>query len=500
MVRKENGILYYFSNPNNWNILSGQYFTVDKPKGTYRIFTFGESTTEGSIRQGKVSFTKFLDWKLRSLLPSIPIEIINFGKAGETSAHVLRKVKIALKYNPDLFIIYSGHNEFIRFDETTNTNIGIIEKIFTKSYLYSRLFKKVLAAFIDQIPLYITEIRKLEDEPICKPEEFKKIQEDYKGNVTEIVRIAKNSNIEIILSNVVGNYEGWEPNRSIHKAGLSDEKLRKWRYHFFRGSDFLKEKKLEYAISEFKEAKKIDDSFAELNFLMARAYEEAGSFQEAKKEYINAVDNDGDPKIAPTLFRNAILKTCDNYKIPCMDVINAFERVSEKSLIGYNIMVDAHHPNMLGELLIAKEIIRVMVDHNLIVPSQQWSFENDRSDDWYLNKPDLTPEDEILYHQNRGLWFLKLSTRRYDPKDRLQRARLHFEKAYEIDPNSFRTYIGFTMLDLLENNYSLAKVHIQKACNINPIGTFNVLKDIWISYLLSKNHLHINESCQTEST
>lgn len=495
-IIERNGVSYYISNPYNWNILQGQSFFREKPKDTYRIFTFGGSTTEGAIHMGKVSFTKFLEMKLHNILPSVNFEIINFGKSGETSKHVLEKVRIALEKEPDLFIIYSGHNEYIRFDEKTVNDFSWIDDIFAKSYLYNRLIKRVLGMLVDQSPLYITEKRRFEDKLICNPYEFKVIQEEYRSNLNEIIKLAKDSNINIILANVVGNYKGWEPNRSVHKLGLSDDEIKMWRHYFFRGREFLNKRDFKSAIADFEIAKKIDDTFAELNYLSAKADEGIGLYDHAKKEYLRAIDNDGDPKIASTFFNNVIKELCHNYKIPCVDVISAFENVSENSLIGYNIMVDAHHPSMYGELIIAEEIIKVMVEKGIPVPAYLWSFENDKSNNWYLKEVKLNQEDMILYHQNRGMWFLKLSVRRYDPKDRLQRARHHFEKALNIDSTAYRTYIGFSILHLLENNLDEAKRNIQKACKINMSGTINVLKDKWISSVFSK---HVIKSICQES-
>lgn len=497
IVKEQNRNLYYASNPNCRNILQGQYFFKNKPKGTYRIFTFGGSTTEGSIHQGKVSFTKFLEWKLKNLLPSENIEVINFGKAGEASRQVLEKIKVVLKYDPDLFIVYSAHNEFIRFfDKRTVNNVGWIEDILEKFYLYKKILKRFLGKFIDQTPLHLIETRRLEDKLICSPEEYEEVRKEYKRNIEEIVRISRDSKVDIILSSEVGNYKSWEPNRSFHGNNLSDSELKKWRYHFTRGREFQENGEFELAVKEFELSKKIDGAFAELNYQLAKCYEHLGLFEKAKKEYLNAVDNDGDPKVASSFFNKTIMETCQNYQIPCVDVIGAFERASENSLIGYNIMVDGQHPSLFGELLIAKEIIKVIAENSLPKPAQQWSFENDKSDEWYMAKPDVKNADNVLYHQNRGLWFAKLATMRYDPRDRLQRARYHFDRAHEIDPDSFRTYIGYAVLNLLEGKSSEAIFNIQKACEINPLETTKVRRDIWISSLLFRSHIRVSEECR----
>ncbi len=499
IVKEKDGKQYYFSNPNNWHVLQGQYFLKDKPKGAYRIFTFGGSTTEGSIHQGKVSFTKFLEWKLNNLLPSVHVEIINFGKRGEASRQVLKKVKAALKYDPDLFIIYSGHNEFIRFDEATSGSLGWIENMMGDMYLYEKLLKGIFNRFIDHSPLYLTEKRRLEDSLICSTEEFRRVQDEYEQNIREIVRNAKDAGVDIIISNVAGNYKDWEPNRSVHRADLSEKQLKEWRYHFFGGKEFLDRNDFESAVREFELSRNIDHEFAELNYLLAKSYEETGRYKEAKKEYQNAIDNDADPKRASSLFSGTIEKVCYENKIPCVDVIGAFERVSGNSLIGYNIMVDAHHPSIFGELLISKELIRVMADNGMPVPAERWSFDADKPDNWYLAMPKLTLEDKVLFHQNRGLWFAKLSARRYDPVNRISRAKYHFEKADDMKMDEFRNHIGFAIIDLLEKKTLRVKERIQEACKINPSKTVGVLKDIWISSLFLDNRLQISDECEIKS-
>jgi len=502
VVTHLDGTPYYSSNPKCWSILPDQRFRKTKETGAYRIFTFGGSTTMGTAYEGKVSFTKFLEWKLTNMLPSIPIETINLGYAGEYSKHVLGKVRAALKYDPDLFIVYSGHNEFIRFDSGTHSDSLWIEEILSKSYIYTKVFKRFLKRFGETTPSSQGETRQLEDQRICKPEQFMSVRQEYAENINEIVTIAKNAGVDVILSNLVGNYRSWEPNRSVHRSDLSQEALGQWRHHFSRGMEYARKSEFPFAIAEFERAKEIDGTFAELNYQLAKCYEGVQRYEDAKREYINAADNDGDPLIARSSFHKILEETCHKHEIPCVDVITEFENISENSLIGYNIMIDAHHPSMAGDLVIANAMANIMAGHGLPVFSQSWLFENDKPDIWYFNEASLTPEDELLHHHNLGLWFAKLSTTRYDPQDRLQRSKHHFQKAHRIDKNAYKTYIGFAILSLLESKPLEAKAHIQNACDRNLDGTIETLKDSWlagwISPLLERNQVHVSRTCHIE--
>ncbi len=91
-----------------------QRFDRDKQDGAFRIFTLGGSTTYGRPYDGDV--VSFAAW-LRELLPladpSRTWEVINAGGISYASYRVARIVDELVAYAPDLFVIYTGHNEFI---------------------------------------------------------------------------------------------------------------------------------------------------------------------------------------------------------------------------------------------------------------------------------------------------------------------------------------------------------------------------------------------------
>jgi hypothetical protein len=89
-------------------------FTPDKPHGQFRIFTIGGSTTYG--RPYDADVVSFPGW-LRALLPEVdpsrPWEIINAGGISYASYRAALVLEELVEYEPDLFIVYTGHNEFL---------------------------------------------------------------------------------------------------------------------------------------------------------------------------------------------------------------------------------------------------------------------------------------------------------------------------------------------------------------------------------------------------
>ena len=90
-----------------------QGFPQTKAPGTYRIFTLGGSTTYGRPYDDKTSFSGWL----REFLPMADSqrnwEVINAGGISYASYRVAHLMEELINYQPDLFIIYTGHNEFL---------------------------------------------------------------------------------------------------------------------------------------------------------------------------------------------------------------------------------------------------------------------------------------------------------------------------------------------------------------------------------------------------
>jgi len=89
----------------------GQHFYDPKPAHTFRIFCLGGSSTYGLGFHERTAFPERLGVLLNSQEGSTKAEVINLGVVSFTSDGVLRMLKQALEYEPDLVIIHMGHNE-----------------------------------------------------------------------------------------------------------------------------------------------------------------------------------------------------------------------------------------------------------------------------------------------------------------------------------------------------------------------------------------------------
>jgi hypothetical protein len=99
--------------PNKLGWFNYQVFPASKPAGTVRVFTLGGSTTYGRPFEDTTSFSGWLRAYLRSAEPTTRWEVINAGGISYASYRVVTLMEELVEYEPDLFIIYSGNNEFL---------------------------------------------------------------------------------------------------------------------------------------------------------------------------------------------------------------------------------------------------------------------------------------------------------------------------------------------------------------------------------------------------
>lgn len=87
-------------------------FEADKPADTYRIFVIGESAAFGTPLDDNATWASQLEHLLNTAQRERRVEVINVALRA-VSADIYRDVLPELHgYQPDLFVLYAGHNEF----------------------------------------------------------------------------------------------------------------------------------------------------------------------------------------------------------------------------------------------------------------------------------------------------------------------------------------------------------------------------------------------------
>lgn len=90
----------------------GKDFSPDKPPGTFRIISMGESSTFGFYARDEYTYPALLERLLAQRLRGRTVEVINSGIPDANSDNILAMLhQELLRYQPDLLTLYAGYND-----------------------------------------------------------------------------------------------------------------------------------------------------------------------------------------------------------------------------------------------------------------------------------------------------------------------------------------------------------------------------------------------------
>jgi tetratricopeptide (TPR) repeat protein len=367
----------YFPKPVAPRLHFPGHFPARKGDTTYRIFVFGESAVQGDVL-GNFSFTSMLDEMLKTHYPGMHFEVINTGMVAISSWTVLQFVKEMVTYQPDLFIIYCGNNEIVGPYGPGTIFASLGSRTFVKLHVWASSLK---------ITQLLTSVRENIQQGLFKKKPVlwkgmemfleKQIPVDddslpvaignFRQNIKEMVGIARNHGVPVIVCTVASNVKDSPPFSSMHRADLSDLELRRWESLYQHGVSLERQGLFSQALEIYQRAEQIDAAYAELNFRMADGYYRLGNYTKAKEYYIKARDNDT-LRFRPSSALYQVIK--QDYGIQSIDsstqlvdIERSFAEASPEGIPGENLFYDHVHLNIDGHYLVASRIFDSIV-HN----------------------------------------------------------------------------------------------------------------------------------------
>lgn len=184
-------------------------FDLKKSENVYRVFLLGEAAISGWPYSTNQSLQKKIEKIIGENHKGKNAEIITLSFAGFNSSQALDIVSEIFEYEPDLLIIYTGHNEFYGYNgcSTTygKTNLFITEAV-------ENIF--IRAGIIKTIS-YDSKYDDLEvllplnsDEKILHPDQKKyiDIKEQFFSNISKIASLCKENKTGLVVSTLADNY------------------------------------------------------------------------------------------------------------------------------------------------------------------------------------------------------------------------------------------------------------------------------------------------------
>lgn len=412
-ITHENNPKYWVTNPS----VGRRYFFVkdvtpatsydailkSKPENGYRIFVLGGSTTAGFPYYHNGAFPRMLQTRLESVFPERTIEIMNLGMPAVNSYTLLDLTDELMAFEPDAFLIYAGHNEFYGALGIASTEVFGKYRGFVNFYLklqHSKIFylvkdfvgwtKSLTASNKSGTRNRTLMERMVGNKTIAYGNaEYINARNIFNENLKEIVKLAADNEIPIILANLISNVKTHEPFESVG----ADEALKQdWDNYYRAGLNHVKEKDYQEALISFAKAQEIYDGSAILHYVIAKTYEVMGNPKFAKEHYYRAKDLDA-LRFRATEDFNTVIETVaeQNDKAYFLNMQSYFESASPDSLIGNNLVLEHLHPNLQGYALMAKAFFEAMQDHGFIEPV--WDSTKVQSDEAYWRQYSVSPMD-----------------------------------------------------------------------------------------------------------
>ena len=361
-------------------------FEVIKSAGTYRIFLLGESTMQGFPYEYNGALHRLLEDRLLNLFPGRKIEIINLGITAVNSYAVLDLMREVVCYEPDLIIVYLGHNEFYGSFGTASIEFMGKNRSLINWYLRLEHFKIVQALqrmigavySVDnndgmKMPSagFMQLLAKEKTIPYGS-DLYAATKENFEENLNDIADVAAAHHVPLMLSTVVSNLHDRPPFISDFSKDIDTETRNRWSELVQKGKNEQDRGKYKEALELYDEALHIDTMRADIHYDMGVCFYALQNIPDAKRQFILAKDFDLLRFRATNDFNAVVQNIVEKKHLMLADIAKAFDEHSEHGIVGRSLMVEHVHPNLDGYFLIAKEYARAMKQHNCITSDSLW--------------------------------------------------------------------------------------------------------------------------------
>jgi tetratricopeptide (TPR) repeat protein len=372
-------------------LFNQQSFPAD-PSGAFRIFCVGGSTTFGRPYDDATSFCGWLRELLPVADPGRKWEVVNAGGVSYASYRVALVMEELVDYEPDLFIVYTGHNEFlerrsypeiIAMPRMVRGVGGIASKTRIWTAMSGVLTRGSGARSVPETSpdLLEEEVTTLLDGAVgpsayTRDDELaEKVLQHFRFNLARMVDIAASAGAATVFVTPASNLRDSRPFKSEHRAGLTESDIRRFDAAVEAARQLRANGTVEAAIAQILEAAAIDPRHAQLAFLEGRLLLEVGRLEEARSAFERARDEDVCPLRALGPMPGIVREVAAATGSPLVDFEALADEWAADSIPGQDLFFDHVHPRIDVHRRLAVEIIGAMARAGIVSPNPDWNDE-----------------------------------------------------------------------------------------------------------------------------
>lgn len=352
----------------------------EKPPGTVRIFVFGESAAFGDP-QPRFGLPRMLEAMLELRHPDRKFEVVNAAMTGINSHVILPLARDCEQAHADVWVIYMGNNEVVGpFGAGT---------VFGSQTMPLPLIRAGLALKATRTGQLLDALRRAAQQSRAESGAWEgmrafvkyklagsdprldAVYQNFGQNLNDIIAAGKSSGAKIVLSTVAVNLKDCAPFASLHRSDLSESQLNEWNRLFDAGVKAQTSGDFHQAATDFDQAERIDERFAELRFRRGQCVLALNGVTEAQKEFAAARDLDA------LRFRcdsrlNGIIRQQATDGITLADGERALADASANGIPGDEVFYEHVHLTFQGNYVLAR-VIAEKVEQTLTLPeSAAW--------------------------------------------------------------------------------------------------------------------------------
>jgi tetratricopeptide (TPR) repeat protein len=388
-VKSASGEEVYVTAKNKTDTFNPQQFPATKAKNAFRIFCMGGSTTYGHPYRDPTSFCGWLRASLPKADPSRDWQLINCGGISYASYREALLMEELVKYQPDLFIVLSGQNEFLEH-RTYSQIITMPPAVRGLAGLaaHTRVFAAVKAATDrlksrprdpSNVSVLAGEVKPLLEggvglEVYHRDDELtERIVEHFRFNLARMVDIAHSVGAKVIFVTPPSNLRDCSPFKSENRVELGEAEIRRWQGLMSAAERAYTAQDWSGVLSVIDQANAIDGRFAMAHYLRGHALWELGRFAEAKDAFVRAKDEDVCPLRALTSIVDGVRQVASQRNVPLVDFVQMVDQLSEHQTPGDDWFLDHVHPTIEGNRRLALSLIDVMTRNGFAHPLSTWN-------------------------------------------------------------------------------------------------------------------------------
>ena len=352
-------------------------FAAQKSSDEFRIFCLGGSTVQGRPYSIETSFTTWLELSLNAAEPSRKWEVVNCGGVSYASYRLVPILKELSVYEPDMFVVYTGHNEFLEARTFANVRpVTPLSHVRTLNLLRAAWSgesglqgtdqsSEILAAEVDALLDYRGGLADYHRDHQGQQAAVRQ----YAENLTQMIELARGADVPVVLMNPASNLKDTPPIKIEPSSHLTESEAAEFQTLLKQSREASgNDEKVEL----LERAVAIDAHHAGARFLLGHAYLAQARPAEAREQFLRAKDEDVCPLRMIEPLHDALHAVAESSDTPLVDVRRDFESRATDGIPGDQFFLDHIHPSINNHQAIAGLLLDHFVAAGICHPQPNW--------------------------------------------------------------------------------------------------------------------------------